>query len=102
MDAIVGAEEGEHAAFGIDRHLKAFFGVFGLVVEPDGVGVAPTFEDDVGTWDDIEFWAIPGESVFGGGVTGLSGAVPGVVPHLEEAIFWVPPDAITERHGTGF
>ena len=69
-------------------------------VEPDGVRIARLFLDDVRARQHVQRRLFPVNAVLAGGVTG-GHAVAAEVPHLEELVGRVVPDAVAEDHGGG-
>jgi hypothetical protein len=68
------------------------------MVEPDGAGVALAGLHEVGALLDVQLRLVPAQAVLRGGV---GRAALGEIPHLEEAVLRVVPDAVAEDHAAG-
>ena len=88
------------AALGDDQHLVGSLGVLLQLIPPDQIAVAAAIENDVGARHNVERGFVPGDPVRAGGVADAS-RVAAHVPHLEDILGGVVPDAIAEDHGTG-
>ena len=82
------------------EHLEALLRILLLEVEPDGRGIAPAGLDDVRAGLDIERGLRPADPVLRRRVAG-GPARPAHVPHLEEALPRIEPNAIGEDHREG-
>ena len=74
--------------------------VFRLRVEPDGRRIAPARVDDVRTGAHVEARLRPVKAI-GRGREARRGVVSAHVPHLEEIVFGVVPDAVAVGHRHG-
>src|SRR5262249_58443775 len=79
------------------EELVAAPGVRVVEVEPDGDRVARVGLDDVGALPHVQGGLVPAQAVLRGGVAGGTGQA-AHVPHLEEAVPGVVPDAVAADH----